>query len=242
MKRFRLIKVLPILALLLGAAVVAFPPAAHAVATLWLDDPGTVGIDVTVFDNLAGDSNLIPGVITYISPPGGFGVWTVNVTTGISNSPNFPGPATTDLNSVNVSSAAGGTLNLIFTDINFALPSLNNTAMMAIGGTTVDTVTYLAYFDTTNASAYPIPGSAALIGTLGPYGGPSFDGALSTLINTGGGLFSLTELVTITHAGAGTTSFNATLNVPVPPSALLLGSGLLGLGFLSWRRRKNPNG
>jgi hypothetical protein len=26
--------------------------------------------------------------------------------------------------------------------------------------------------------------------------------------------------------------------VPVPPSALLLGSGLLGLGFLSWRRKK----
>jgi hypothetical protein len=26
--------------------------------------------------------------------------------------------------------------------------------------------------------------------------------------------------------------------VPIPPSALLLGSGLLGLGFLGWRRKK----
>jgi hypothetical protein len=41
-----------------------------------------------------------------------------------------------------------------------------------------------------------------------------------------------------TFAGGGMLIADASVPTPLPPSALLLGSGLFGLGLLGWRRKK----
>ena len=243
-------KLLSVMAVLLMAAVVAFPPAAQAIivptATLYLDD--NAGATLTILDQTPIlDSNPLPGVVTYIGALGPN--WWLNVTTGVSNSPGVGGLARMDLNSVNQSLAAG-TLTLMFNDINFANAGVNSSASMAVGGTTPaigGAVTYSAYFDNTNAfsippNPFPPPfpnATATLIGTLGPFGGPAFSGTFNGNINTVNP-YSLTEVVTIKHAAAGGSSLDAELKVvPLPPTALLLGGGLLGLVALGWRRRRS---
>ena len=47
--------------------------------------------------------------------------------------------------------------------------------------------------------------------------------------------------LSFTSVGTGINMDNVRLNeaapVPIPPSALLLGSGILGMGLMGWRRR-----
>ena len=227
-------KLLSVMAVFLVAAVLAFPPTAHATITLRLSD----GINpvVQVADGDAADLNPLPGFITIFAS---IGVWNSNVSTGYSNSPGAGGLASMDLNSQDNSTGAG-TLTLMVSDIGFALPG-TNIGSMNIGGTIGAVVgnqlTYAAYFDNANG-LFATPGGGSL-GTLGPFGPGAFSGTTS-----GTGImdneFSLTEVVTIHHSGAGLTSFNAELNVvPLPPTALLLGGGLLGLVALGWRRRRS---
>jgi len=227
-------KLLSIMAILLMTAMVAFPPAAHALATLSLWD-GTVNPAIVVSDGSPLDFNPAVGAVTFIGP---VGVWVLNVTTGITK-PNIGGPldAAMDLNSVDVTGPVGGFLQLMFSEVGFNLPGANSQAIMAIGGTTVGNITYDAYYDNANA-LFGTP-LAGLIGTLGPYGPVAFGGSLTSpelTVNP----FSLTQVVTITQQVAGTTSFNASLDmipIPIPASAILLGSGIVGLGLLRYRRK-----
>jgi hypothetical protein len=224
-------KILPLMAVFFMAAVLAFPPAAHATLTLYLDD--NVGNTVTVVDNGVGD--LIPlttGQIAWIGP---LGVWNLNITSGVSYSPATT-PLAMDLNSLSGSTAAG-TLTIALSDTGFNGAQL---ATMQIGGTAAagGTVTYSAYYDNANVSDIPPPGSATLIHTLGGLGPGAFSDTFQGLIDTTVP-FTLMEVVEITHGGAGTSSFNGNLAVPLPPTALLLGGGLLGLVALGWRRRRS---
>ena len=191
----------------MGWAVVAFPSGAQATAVLTLFD-GTLSDTQIITDGSALDSNPADGVITFIGAVGHN--WTINVSTGLSDtaSPSI------DLNSIDRSLGAGF-LTLTYTDTGFTLGS---SGTMMIGGTTNGTVDNTALVGLTPIHTFTDLGPGAFSDT--------YTSAISPYLN------ALTEIVTIEHFAAGVTSFDASLNtsaVPLPPSALLLGSGLLGL-------------
>jgi hypothetical protein len=99
------------LAVMLGcAALVTGPTPASAVATISLFDGSTT---VSVFDGGPGDLCVAAGCVTF---SGSLGVWNINVSTGISDSP-FP---FMDLNSIDRSTGAG-TLKILLGDTDFTL-------------------------------------------------------------------------------------------------------------------------
>lgn len=232
------------LALLAGVAVLGFPCSARAAFVLTLTD--NLGNTVTVVDQGAGDSNSVVGAITFIGTlTGGSGAspWNVNVTTGLSKplAPNSGNLAHIDLNSVNASSTAGATLTISLTDTDFTLSSsgtIDHTH--GIGGTvqsgTGNSLISADYLDLANNEFGLANGIH-----LGPFGGV-FSGSGSNVIPgyVGGSPFSMTEVVVITHAVAGSTSFNAESTAVVPaPAGLalaLIGAPVFGIG--AWLRRR----
>ena len=196
---------------------------ASAVASLSLFDGTTT---VNVADGSGGDSNANTGAVTF---NGAIGVWTINVSTGLSkpilgssSSPEM------DLNSVDFSSAAG-TLVIRFTDDGFNTPG-GGSAYATIGGTLANTagnsITYKTY--------QIIGGTTNLLTTISANTTP-FSG-VGSAPTTPSGSYSLVQEITIVHKAKGSTSFDATLTVPDGGmTAALLGFGLLGVEGL---RRK----
>ncbi len=183
---------------------------------------------ITIVDGGAGDSNGAAGVITFIGSIGG---WGINVSTGITY-PALGSPALPqlDLNSVNVSSSGAGTLTISFSEKGFTgtFPLDFN-----VGGTTVGSVTAKSYADTSNVEF----GTGTLLHSLGPYGPGAFSGS-GVSVGPPGSLYSLTAVASITHSGAGATSFNAHLFVPEPGTiAIWSVLGMVGLAY-SWKRRR----
>ena len=215
-------------------AVGALAPTAHAAMFLTLNDG--LGHSVLVGDGSTLDQSAAIGVITYNGNLGG-GVWTVNITTGISK-PVLGGPneAKMDLNSVNVSSAGAGNLTIALTDTDFALPQPGASLTSLIGGTSNGTVQLTSILDPDN-SAFAATNTLNDVSLVSPLLGPGVIGS-SQVVGIGAlpTAFSLTQIVTVTHTAPGqVTSFDANTVVPVPAAVLL---GILGLGIAGLKLRK----
>lgn len=163
---------------------------------------------------------------------GVLGNWDINVTTlitypylGTQDAPRI------DLNTVNISSSSGGTLQIWASVCGFT-PTENGSYHVGVGGTTNGSVQFAAYYD-------DLPGQLFFTG-YGPLflsdvitGSPfavTFDGAVPD------GAVDFTLFAQITQQGNGGSSFDMEFKVPEPASLLLLGLGLLGIAGI---RRKH---
>jgi hypothetical protein len=227
----------PLKYLSLAAALASTVISARAVPTLQLYDWFTNTM-VTVPDQATGlDANLTPNVVTWV---GSVGVWTVNVSTGIS-----AGTASAPIIHLNTVDMSGrgdyeswGYQQL---SIYFSVDNLGPTAGGAgvkdlIGGTTAGQVGVSDWISPYNS----VPAFDILIDPpgWGPWYGP---GAFSAV--TYGGIpfelanpYSLTLLVDVVHFGPGITSIDVEKRVPDSSmTSVLLAFGLLGVGLASRR-------
>jgi hypothetical protein len=214
-----------------GALALFATPAANAIPTLKLSDGVTT---VIVGDGSGGDLSAPVGSVTFI---GVIGTWIVNVSTGISDpilgSPTDPHM---DLNSVNVNVSGGaGTLTIWFSDDFFGPTSQSMDA--SIGGTINlapgSTLNYTTYASGTNALFAETSPLTSQSFTAGSFSG---DASGSFPTSPFPAPYSLTQKVEINHSAQGSTSFNASQQVPDGGTTVaLLGFALLGVEGL---RRK----
>lgn len=199
--------------LLLAAAAVAslaLAPVAEAAITIKANGV-TVASDPTNLN------------ATFVGAVGGFNINVIN-SAGVNA---FAGNGTLMENaSVNIATAGTGTLTLELIQTDLSLPGATaEFSALFTGLITNAAVSRAFYIDTANTGA-----AATLLGATA-VGNESFSTAVAL-----SGLFSLTEVITITANGPGAAlSADDQVRVPEPMSLALLGLGIVGLAVV--RRR-----
>jgi hypothetical protein len=202
--------------------------AANASFVMMLDDPNDLTAATFIYDLGAGDLNPETGAITYV---GGIGAFTVNVTTGVSKP--LIGPSKLDLNSINVTGNAPGTLLVGLSDTDFY--STSQGLLASYGGTTQGSVSFNYLYSATNVA---FGGSAFASDTFSATPTQlSFSRDIAATVGMSVP-FSLSILAEINHTAASqVTSFDAAITpVPLPATVWLFASALFG-GFFSTRKK-----
>jgi PEP-CTERM motif len=149
--------------------------------------------------------------------------WLITLDTGFTK-PLQGTAALPDLH-LNVVAVGTGTLNLTFGDGGFTAYGPTQ-FLTQVGGLT-------AWGGTINLGSKSTQGSLA---SFGPWGPGAFSGSQTTW-QTLSGSYGLDLFSTINHTRFGTTSFDASVQVPEPATWSLLGVALLGGSFLVYWRR-----
>jgi hypothetical protein len=183
----------------------------------------------------AATTGIIVGAGGAASFNGVVGQWNINLTNGLSSG---PGISSMDLSSIDATATPNATSLVIeLTDNGFTTP--NSAWTMEISAHTVSgsgTAQFDAFTDANTLFDRTIP-----IGTLGPFAAPpGFDhsGTFSATPSTNP--YELTEVVTLMAGPNGVQwSTDSSIRPAREPASLtLLGSALIGLGWLTRRRRK----
>jgi len=197
---------------------------------------------------------LTDGGTGLVSFNGTLGSFFLNISTGSLD--HVIALNTLDLLSGNKSgavlSAAAGTITVELSEQNYnsgSVPAVN--AHFGIGGTTQGVIDYAAYLDASNTlfgtNALIGSGSDGTFGTALPIK-TAFDYSSPNAVESISGLYSLTEIVTISHQGyiSGSTTINSTTSfdgqvsttpVPEPGTMMLVGLGMLGMAVYGKRRQ-----
>src|SRR6266446_10982143 len=210
-----------ILKTILTVAALISAGSVYAVPTLTIFDGTTT---ITVLDNGAGDSNPLPGVVTWI---GSIGLWNINVDSGFTK-PAVGGVTNPHMDlAFSANSIAAGNLTLSFSDNGF---NASGTAVDTLGGTQDNgTVTDCVQKN----------GSNLLV--IGPLKGSPFSGtAMGNITLTPTDVLAL--VVYIHHTNAGMTTGDKNVVVPDGGSAVaLLGVALAGIeGVRRMFRARKP--
>lgn len=169
---------------------------------------GTPAGTLVITDQSPDDFNAEVGAVSYTGPVGAN--WTANFSTGTSK-PIIGSAAAprVDLQSVNVSSALGGSLRIEITDTGFTGAG---PATVAIGGNARGQMSFTVYTDNANAQF----GKTHVVSALGPFGGGAF--AANTIANVNAlPPYSITFELNIIHIARGTSGMDGELVVNPPP-------------------------
>ena len=209
-----------------GAAMAAASPA-NALLMISVDD----GVNSSVFtDNVGADFDNRLGVLGIYISSGNF-----QLVLSLAQSQPFIGSPTDpiiDLTFAMTSFGDGGTLTISVTNTDFQ-GSGTNVGVCEIGGITGGTVDYACFVDDSNTAF----ARTEQIAGLGPISGGVFAEAANGAFDVNG-LYSLTDVLTITHGGGiVTTTGNSNIRIPEPQTLAIFGMGLVAIGLLLWRRR-----